>query len=128
MDDPIHRNVIAELQGNGIDVLDTTDENDDVASFLVISQSGDEVGLALSGVGPFASLVHQDEEERYSWVIDPDQGPTALAKSVAAHVVKAGFLLLSRDVVTRTIKMNRWDGSTEATLYQALFTDTDRIP
>ena len=128
MDGPVHRDLIAELRRNGMDVLDTTDENDDVASFLVISQTGDEVGLALSGVGPFASLVHQDEDERYVWVADPDQGPTPLAKTVAALVEQAGFLLLSRDVVTRTVKMNRWDESTEATLYQALFTDTDRIP
>ena len=111
-----------------MDVLNTTDENDDVASFLDISQFGDRVGLALSGVGPFASLIHQDEDERYVWVTEADQGPTPLARTVAAHVVEAGFLLLPRDLMTRTVKMNRWDESTEATLYQALFTDTDWIP
>lgn len=42
--------------------------------------------------------------------------------------MKAGFLLLSRDVVTRRAKLNRWDESTEAALCQALFTDADWIP
>jgi hypothetical protein len=36
--------------------------------------------------------------------------------------------LLDRNTATRVIKMNRADGTTEATLYQALFTDSDRIP
>ncbi len=111
-----------------MDVLDTTDLNSDVSTHLVVSQSDDWVGLGLSGIGPFAALVHQDEDEHYSWVTAPDQGPTPLAKAVAGVVEQAGFLLLTRDVVTRTVKMNSWDGSTEATLYQALFTDTDWIP
>ena len=55
-------------------------------------------------------------------------GADAVARAVAALVEQAGFLLLTGDIVTRTIKMNGWDGSTEATLYQALFTDTDWIP
>ena len=44
MDGPIHRDLIAELRRNGMDVLNTTDENDDVASFLDISQFGDPSG------------------------------------------------------------------------------------
>ncbi len=128
MDGPVHWNVMAELGRNGMELLDTTDVNDDVASFLIVRQFGDEVGLVLSGVGPFASLIHGDEDEGYTWVTVLDQGPTPLAKAVAGLVEQAGFLLLTRDLVTRTIKMNRLDGSTEATLYQALFTDTDWIP
>ena len=125
---PVHRNLIAELRRTGMNVLETTDENDDVSTRLVVSRSGDWVGLGLSGIGPFAALIHQDQDEQYSWVTTPDQGPTPLAKTVAELVEEAGFLLLPRDIVTKTVKMNLWDGSTEATLYQALFTDTDRIP
>ena len=128
IDGPVHRNLVAELRRNGMEVLDTTDVNADVSTFLDISQSGDQVGLAMSGVGPFASLIHGHEDEGYFWVTKPDQGPTPLAKAVAALVEQAGFLLLTRDIVTRTIKMTRLDESTEATLYQALFTDTDWIP
>ena len=128
MNGPVHRNLIAELRRNGMDVLETTDENDDVSTQLDVSQSGDWVSLDLSGVGPFAALVHQGEDEQYSWVTTPDQGPTPLAKVVAALVEQAGFLLLTRDIVTRTIKMTCLDESTEATLYQVLFTDTDWIP
>ena len=125
---PVHRNLIEEFRQNGMTVRETTDVNADVSNHLVISQSGDWVGLGLSSVGPFAALVHQGEDERYFWVTTPDQGPTPLAKIVATLVEQAGFLLLTRDIVTRTVKMNRWDESTEATLYQALFTDTDWIP
>ena len=46
---------------------------------------------------------------------------------MAGPVEQAGFLLLNGDIVTKTVKMNRWHGSTEATLYRALFTDTDWI-
>ena len=125
---PVHRNLIAELQRNGMEVRETTDLNDDVSTQLDVSQSGDWVSLDLSGVGPFAALVHQGEDEKYSWVTTPDQGLTPLTKAVAALVERARFLLLTRNIVTRTVKMNRWDGATEATLYQALFTDTDWIP
>ena len=38
------------------------------------------------------------------------------------------FQLLDRQLVSRTIRMNWYDGSEEVTIYQALFTDTDRIP
>ena len=125
---PVHRNLIEEFRQNAMDVLETTDMNADVATFLVLRQSGDEVGLALSGVGSFASLVHQDKDEQYSWITVSDQGPTPLATVVAKLVEQVGFLLLSRDIATRTIEMNLWHGATEATLYQALFTDTDWIP
>ncbi len=99
-----------------------------MSTHLVVSQSSDWIGLGLSGVGPFAALVHQGEDEQYSWFTEPDRRPTPLARTVATFVEQAGFLLLTRDVVARTIEMNCVDGSTEATLYQALFTDTDRIP
>ena len=79
-----------------MNVLETTDENDDVSSRLVVSRSGDWVGLGLSGIGPFAALIHQDQDEQYFWVTTPDQGPTPLAKTVAGLVEEAGFLLLTR--------------------------------
>ena len=125
---PFHRKRVAELRGKGVDVLETTDENDDVSTQLVAAQSGDQVSLGLSGVGPFAAVVHRGGDGRYSWVTQPDKGPTPLAKLVAALVEQAGFQLLAREVVIKTIKMNRPDGSTEATLYQALFTDSDQVP
>lgn len=123
-----HRQLIAALRAKGVDVLETTDENDDVSTQLVAAQSGDQVSLGLSGVGPFAAVVHQDGKGQYSWVSQPGKGPTPLAKLVATLVEQAGFRLLDRNVVTGTIKMKRPDGSTEATLYQALFTDSDQIP
>ena len=125
---PVHRKLIAELRRTGMDVLETTDENDDVSTRLVVSRSGDWVDLGLSGIGPFTALIHRDQDGQHSWVTTPDQGPTPLAKTVAELVEEAGFLLLPWDIVTKTVKMTLWDGSTEATLYQALFTDTDQIP
>ncbi len=43
-------------------------------------------------------------------------------------VQQAGFRLLDRSLVSQPIAMTWYDGSTEVTLYQALFTDTDWIP
>lgn len=116
------------IRANGIEITDTTDLNGDVSVQLVLDRSGDQVGLGLSGVGPYAVLLHEDADERYSWITQSENAPTPLAALIAAIVKQAGFKLLDRDVVTRTITMSRPDGTTEATLYQALFTDTDRIP
>lgn len=124
----LHRNLIEELRGKGIKITETTDENDDVSNHLVLDYAGDHVALALSGVGPYAALVHWDEAERRSWVTQPENAPTPLAALVAQTVQRAGFQLLDRSLVSRTIRMNWYDGSEEVTLYQALFTDTDQIP
>jgi hypothetical protein len=123
-----YRPLIETLRSSGTEITESMDLNDDVAILLVVDQAGDQVGLWLSGVGPFAALVHQDAEGRYCWVIGPDHAPTPLAALVAAAVQHAGLQLLDRRMVTRKIRMQRFDGETEASLYQALFTDTDRIP
>ncbi len=128
MGSSLHRNLIEELRGKGIEITETTDENDDVSNHLVLDHAGDHVGLALSGVGPYAALIHWDATERRSWVTQPENAPTQLAALVAQIVQHAGFRLLDRQLVSRTIRMNWYDGSEEVTLYQALFTDTDRIP
>jgi len=120
--------LIESLRSSGIDITDTTDLNDDVAIHLVLDQSGNQVGLALSDVGLYAALLHQDTAERYSWVTQPENAPTPLAALVAQTVQRADFQLLDRRFVSQTIKMSWYDGSEEVTLYQALFTDTDQIP
>jgi len=51
-----------------------------------------------------------------------------LAALIATTADRAGFPLLNRDAVMRTIAMNRADGATEVTLSQALLTDSDVIP
>ena len=128
LETPHYQGVVDSLRSSRIEIRDTTDLNDDVSLYLALDQSGDQVGLALSGVGPFAALFHQDTEERYSWVTQPENAPTPLAKTVAQTVQGAGFKLLDRALVTQTIPMTWYDGSTEVTLYQALFTDTESIP
>ena len=128
MESSIHRHLIEELRAKGVEITETTDRNDDVATHLAAEQDGDQVGLALSGVGPFAALLHQGGDGRCCWVTRPETAPTALAAVVAATVERAGFQLLNRDAVTPKITMNRADGATGATLYQALFTDSDVVP
>ncbi len=123
-----HREIQTSLQRKGIVVTDTTDLNNDVSTRLVLDRAGDQVGLALSGVGLFAAVLHQDSEGQYSWLLHPDHAPTSLAADTVRTVQKAGYKLLGRDVVSQSIAMNWYDGSTRATLYQALFTDSDRIP
>ena len=123
-----YRPLVELLRSSGIQVTDTTDLNNDVSVRLVLDRSGDQVGLALSGVGPYAALLYQDAAERYSWVTQPQNAPTPLAALVAQAVQGAGFELLDRSLASRTIRMNWYDGSEEAALYQALFTDSDVIP
>ena len=128
LESPAYRRVASELQAEGFDVIETTDLNDDVAAHLIASRDGDKLGLALSGIGKFAALRHQRDEERSDWVTHSETAPTALAALVARVVEQAGFKLLGRGIVTQRVAMNRADGTTEATLYQALFTDSGVIP
>ncbi len=123
-----YRQLIENLRSSGIEVVETTDFNDDVSHQLVAIQAGDEVALGLSGVGPYATLRHLQTDDRSQWITRSDAAPTALASFVAQTVERAGLQLLDRDTVTRTIRMNCADGATQVTLYQALFTDTDVIP
>ena len=120
--------LIELLRSSGIEITDTTDLNDDVSVHLVLDRSGNWVGLLLSGVGPYAALLHQDAAGRYVWVTQPGSAPTPLAALVAQAVQGASFALLDRSLVSRRIRMGWYDGSEEVTLYQALFTDTDCIP
>lgn len=124
----LYQGVIESLRSSGIEVTDTTDLNNDVSFQLVLDRSGDQVGLALSGVGPFAAVIHQKLGESYSWVTQSEEAPTPLAATVVQTVQQAGFRLLDRNLVSQPIAMSWYDGSTEVTLYQALFTDSDQIP
>lgn len=124
----LYPDVIESLRGIGADITDTTDLNDDVAIHLALDRAGDQVGLALSGVGLFAAVLHQDAEARYSWVTHPEKAPTLLAATIARIVQQAGFQLLDRSLVSQSVATNWWDGSTEVTLYQLLFTDNDVTP
>lgn len=45
-----YRPLVESLRSSGIEVTDTTDLNDDVSVHLVLDRSGDQGGLALSGV------------------------------------------------------------------------------
>ena len=79
-------------------------------------------------MGQFATLRHQNINGRIDWVTEPEKAPTALAALVARLIEQADFRLLSRDTVMHAVAMNRADGTTQATLYQALFTDSDIFP
>jgi hypothetical protein len=84
----------------------------------------DQVALELSVVGAFAVLRRLDADGRYRWVVAPDDAPTPLARQVAQAVARAHLQLLDRRTATRRIAIN----GARPTLYQALFTDTDRVP
>ena len=123
-----YQGLIDTLRSNNIDVIDKTSYNNDVSIRLILEKSGDQLGLSLSGVGPFATLIGQDATEQYFWVMAPEDAPTPLAATVARMVQQAGLRLLDRNLVIQPIAMAWYDGSTEVLLYQALFTDTDWVP
>lgn len=125
--DPYHP-LISWLKGSGFTITETTDLNDDVSTQLIAEKDGDQNALELSGVGPFAVLRHIQRDGRSRWVTQPEHAPTPSSAAVAKAIQRAGLQLLAREMLAQTIEMQRWDGKTEATLYQALFTDTDIIP
>ena len=120
--------VIDALRAAGIAVADATDMNDDVAVHLALDRNGEQVGIVLSGVGPFAALLHQNPDGKYCWIDKLDGAPNNLARQVAEIVQRAGLALLDRTTVVHTIQMTRPDGNETSTRYQALFTDSDVIP
>ena len=119
--------LIDMLRANGAEIVDLTDLSNDVSIQLVLNSSDDQVGLGLSGVGLYATLLHQNMDGRYAWVTQPNNAPTQLARSVAQAVQRAGFELLSRSLLSQTVEMAWYDGSEEIMLYQALFSDVDVI-
>jgi hypothetical protein len=123
-----YQSLISSLKNQGISVTETTDLNDDVSVQLIAEKDDDEVAIELSGVGPFAALRHSGPNGRDEWITGADNAPTPLAALVANTVRRDGFNLLDRTMATEKIRMWRADGTEDATLYQALFTDNDVIP
>jgi hypothetical protein len=128
LDSNPYQPLIASLKSSGVTITETTDLNDDVSVQLIGEKDGDDVAIELSGVGPFAVVRLAGTDGNDKWVTRPDDAPTPLAGLIATAVQHAGFQLLDRATVTKKIRMCRADDTEEATLYQALFTDTDVIP
>jgi hypothetical protein len=118
-----YKNLISALLASGLTITETTDPNDDVSIQLVASAGSDRVALELSAVGRFAVLRDLDADGRSRWVVRPDDAPTPLAALVANAVKGAGLKLVDRQTAMHRIRMQRADGSGEATL-----TDNDRVP
>ena len=104
LDGDSSRRLIEMLRSDGIAINDTTDRNDDVSIQLVLDNQGDQVGLGLSGVGPFATLLHQDTKGRYHRVTRSESAPAPLAAHIATALEHADLTLLDRKTVTRTIR------------------------
>lgn len=58
IESPLHQHLVEDLRAKGIEITETTDQSDDVAAHLAAVQGGHHVGLVLSGIGPFAALLH----------------------------------------------------------------------
>lgn len=128
LDRGAYRPMIEELRRSGVAVIDTTDPNDDVSTQLVVSRSGEQVALELSAVGPFGVVRYLGRDGSSNWVSKPSEATSPLAAHVAAVAERAGVRLLDRDSAATKVRIRLTDEDPYATLYQALFTNTDRIP
>lgn len=123
-----YRHLIDDLRASGATVTETTDPNDDVSTQLVVSGAGDMVAVELSAVGPFGVVRQLGADGTSRWVSKQHRAATDFARRVADAVQRTGIRLLDREAAVTRIPMRLDDGGTDATLYQALFTNTDRIP
>lgn len=123
-----YRPLIEALRASGITVDETTDPNDDVSIQLIATRLGEQAALELSAVGPFAVLRHLGKDGSSRWVTRSVGAPCALAADIAALVERSGLRLLDRDAALIKVGMRLTEDVTQATLYQALFTNTDRVP
>ena len=128
IEEPAYRQVAENLRSEGIQVSNSTKLNTDVAIHLDVEQGKQDGLVALSGVGLFAAFIWHSIDGQPCWVTQSESAPSALAACIARIVEGAGFTLLDRNTVLQSVDMNRADGTTKATLYQALFTDSDVIP
>ncbi|MFD8323607.1 hypothetical protein [Kitasatospora purpeofusca] len=109
-------------------VEDVTDENDDVGSVWWITWGGGGVELRLSMVGPYATAfrLHPEGYATGECAFPPAAESERAAgreeeRRLANIVGGAGFALLPRAELDRTVPLRLADADGPVTLYEALF-------
>ena len=125
--DPHHRLKDALREG-GRSLIETTDPNDDVSTQLVVRAGNEQVAVELSVVGDFAIVRLLRPDGASTWVTGPGDTTSALALHATRLVGRAGLKLLDRGTATTRVKIRVNDDQPTATVYQALFTNTDQVP
>ena len=123
-----YRNLLQSLSASGAMVTETTDPNDDVSFQVVVSQAGEQIALELSAIGPFGVVRRLANDGSSQWVPKSNETTSPLAARVAGAAERAGVHLLDRDTAAMKVDIHFEPNDTGATLYQALFTNTDVIP
>jgi hypothetical protein len=123
-----YRSLLQSLSASGASVTETTDPNDDVSVQAVVSQAGEQIALELSAIGPFGVVRRLADDGSSQWISKSDETTSPLAARVAGAAERAGVRLLDRDTAAMKVDIRFEPDDTGATLYQALFTNTDVIP
>jgi hypothetical protein len=121
---------IEELEAD-FEVIDTTDENDDVAFILSLSRDGEHWALGLSTVAPYAVLARADPSTQvWTHVLTPSSPDlTPSEQDVVNRVSAIDLQLLDKEDLERPVPLNiaGMDPSS-VRVYQALFTSADILP
>lgn len=113
-------------------VEDYTDTNDDVAFFVGLTsrKSGRRWGLALSMVGPFATLLRVGKEGGVETVVTRSERPIDADEERLLNICEEkGFQLLDKKVLSQPVRARLFNTQPERVkLYQVLFSDVDLLP
>jgi hypothetical protein len=127
VDERPYRELEDALRGLGT-MAETTDVNDDVSFNFSIQSGGEHWGIALSMVGPYA--VVWGGPTGINGVVSPhERAPTGFSGRLLEVLTAHGIEVLPERVVTSPLEFSGSAVDAEdATLFQALFTDTDVLP
>ena len=108
---------------------DDTDVNTDVSFGCLLAASGERWLLRVSMVGPYAVLVRLGQEGGGEVLPGPSPSSSEAEQRLIGTVAASGLRLLDRDLLLRTVPLRLLAApSGTASVYQALFVDTDFPP
>ncbi len=86
----LHRHLVGELRAAGLTIVETTDPNYDIATHVIAHRGSSKVALALSGVGPFATVRQFDDDGHSCWMSNSHMSSSSLAVEIAKTVQQRG--------------------------------------
>jgi hypothetical protein len=113
------------------ELVDTTDEDDDVAFIYAVRDGGRQWALGLSAVAPYAVLARTDPSTQvWTEVLTPASGAlSGDERWLAGKVGERSLRLLGQDELERPVPLNiAGMDAGHVRVYQALFTAAEILP
>ncbi len=124
----LYSNIIDRIKLHGVNAIEYTDANDDVSRQIVIGSKGEEIAMGLSVVGPYASVRALRSDGKSTWITGENKTLSNLCEFIMNILEEFRITVIDRKIAATYLPMKMLNQEKQATVYQALFTDTDVIP